>query len=58
MTVPEVEIQRSRIVRLGDTIVIQWLGIDHEILSTQAYSIPDALVIAEKVKELAERVAA
>ena len=46
---PGDEINRTRVVRLGEHIVIQWLSISGRPMQTISLSIPDALRVAQEV---------
>ena len=43
------ESSRTRVVRLGEHIVIQWLSVSGRPMQTISLSIPDALRVAQEV---------
>ena len=52
---PETEetASRTRVVRLGETIVIQWLSVSGHPMQTISLSIPDAIRVAQEVQRSA-----
>lgn len=54
MTDQEEKAIRTRVVRLGDHIVIQWLSVSGRPMQTISLSIPDALRVAQEVQRRAE----
>ena len=48
------EINRTRVVRLGEHIVIQWLSISGRPMQTISLSIPEALRVAKEVQRRAQ----
>lgn len=48
------EINRTRVVRLGEHIVIQWLSISGRPMQTISLTIPEALRVAKEVQRRAE----